>query len=173
MPLYNFDAERERISEYEDRTQLVERRAPTRKSERPEPRNWSDRIKVANKNTDVIDIGLSEDEKESLKGVRMSSEQTRYHQDMDIKVQKKTTGRDGRGVFLDYQVNQFQEIWGKEVADEILAKLEKDTNTFNEHYPAEPPKLDDPRFKDLYETDKKNADALGLPYGVHHLGSRR
>ena len=71
MADYDFDAERAKIAEYEDRTLPVERRAPTRKMERQEPRDWPKRIKEANKNTEVIHVGLSNDQVAQLKGVGM------------------------------------------------------------------------------------------------------
>ncbi|PVH81596.1 hypothetical protein DL98DRAFT_587214 [Cadophora sp. DSE1049] len=103
----------------------------------------------------------------------MSPLQIKYHQDTDIQVTTNTIGVDDRGVFLDYQANQFADIWGDETAAEILANLEKDTNTFIEHCPPEKPNHDDVRFKELYDTDKSRADELGLPCGVHHMSCRR
>lgn len=81
---YDLDAEGAKIAEYEDRTLPVERRPPTRKMERQEPRDWPKRIEEANKDMETIRIGLSNEQVAHLRGVQMSQLQIKYHQNTDI-----------------------------------------------------------------------------------------
>jgi hypothetical protein len=174
MPQYNVDAARARISEYEGRAELEERRGPTQPYEFKEQEGWATRLKAKKAQMPKQWCGLTNDQLLKLRHTHISAEQLRFHETNEIRVTKDemTVDQDGKEVVV-YWRHGLKECWDEEKFKEIIEHLTTGTEKFRSHYPPGPPKHQDKRFKDSYEEDKSRCQSQGYEVGNHHLGFRR
>jgi len=174
MPPFDYEAARAKLAEYESRVEPEERRGPTRKYEYPEPEGWSTTLKAKLKNINTTRCGLSNEDLERVRGVSMSPEQVRYHQEHDIIATEDECVVDETEIpILLYLKHGITDIWGEDISKKIQNTVEEATNTFNEHCPPGPPKKQDKRFKDNLIADQAKAAENGWACGVHHIAFRR
>jgi hypothetical protein len=178
MPPFDFAAARKNfedsLSEYESRTNPLERRAPTGPGEYHEPEGWAPKTANELAKAKRHNVGLSADQIYRIKNTDISDEQLRYFNDHEVRVSTDEYILDNEGNTIGgYFRHGLSLPWDDKTADKMLDDLESSTQEFLEHYP--PPERDakDKRFKEGYEEDKARCATENYPIGVFHLVFRR
>jgi len=173
MAPYNFEEERKKISEYENRTDPAERRGPTQKFEIPEQEGWAQKVREHRDELTVVKCGLFNEQLKRLSNTQISDQQYSWHTANDTLISESEMQVDDEGDGLMLYLKHGSSLpWDKAAAQKIAERLESSTNLFIKHYPPNLPDKDR-RFKEEFDNDKKRCKDCGYKIGVHHLILRR